>query len=771
MDILNELTQTDLFAYILIGICAILLIILIAVVVSVIRGRKNKSEIALKPESGDEITSDSEDDENQDKYEEEIPDEEYEQEKEEPAFVSDEENTSQNTDEEETNVIERSQQAHTARHEKRDWQKESDTDKLDRHAYADGVNFKYAPNKERYDRYKDMDEQLNMSELNTKTFKIDEEPEQNPENNHSEEFEKDIKERLEKLETSISTVAESVQKMTEAIFNKNEETNTKIDDLSKDMLSLDRGAEIANLSDDVQKIIENQKESMNKPDVKVPSKEDIQGVVSESLKNVNENLESVKSQLGSNQEALIQNLNMIQESNIQEVLVQLLNDVKDVCGNTSNSLDSLMEKVNELNEGVKDLRQRKNEDGINEKLDALLAKEPVVPEIDLSPVKMMQSSFDRLSHKLESLERPKQSPVVSEHPVIQEDKKPKEKKENKQSGQNFEQEENAQEAKLNQTPDKKQDVKNVNTDSDKNEVKPATKKSDEVKSVVEPKQKKVMVQIKSNKKTDAQNEKTAQKQEQKHSEKKDGNKAAKNNSRRQKPTEKEIQKRQEEFHKNLIQKEEQREKEMDETLRKIPLQIQPVKAKAVPMSDEGIQEFKDMKKARKEAIKQKQEQSEHPIIQDVKEEMQEVFGLQDETEILNKSDVENAEHKTESEKQKDFSHESGQKFEKKLETSPEKHEVLSRVEDESEQVDVKEDAIPSYTEQRPRPYERNLSHGESFGNRASNSDRFVYREGVQEHAGDVETFRRARASRVQRNSAVSQRPQRAVRPSRRPFSY
>lgn len=74
-----------------------------------------------------------------------------------------EEDETDDDDEDNTYVIEKSAQAHAKRHEKREWQHESDQDKFDKKAYSQGVNFKYVPNKESMNKYRDMVESEDLS--------------------------------------------------------------------------------------------------------------------------------------------------------------------------------------------------------------------------------------------------------------------------------------------------------------------------------------------------------------------------------------------------------------------------------------------------------------------------------------------------------------------------------------------------------------------------------------------------------------------------------
>lgn len=806
---LNTIMQSDMLYYILIGVVAILLILVIVIIVAIKKSRKRRAEYEEYPEEDTTNESESDSDEEFDQQSEEesnkdvdegddeaLENEEDSESKEDPEEeIVDEE--SEIAERHENNyIIEKSAQAHAKRHEKRDWQIESDEDKMNRGAYAEGVDFRYVPNKERYDRYKDMEDEENNAELGRKTFSVEQPEEFDEESSYQEEleFRENIKAEIQGVKAEVSVISESIQKMTEAFFNKNQELMDKMDSLAnlqeesqykleaQSKKSIDRYANV--LGATVNKSIDEEIGKIKK------TNEEQHKALADTLEKMNKETKelvfSVKNRQGENMEKVLASFGKLEASlailtTSQDVLCQH-KDVEDI-----------IPKLNEM----------------SEKMDARnVTSTKHIEDDQMAVLKALRASVDRLNTKLSNLEVP----------VIH-----KEMEQNKakisDNGQNFEVKKEPVE-----TPAVKPELEHKDSE------KPQETKTEEPKPVeqvkkedAKPEEHKKHPESKTQSQPQPKSQNQSKQQTKPQAKKpavkttsKPANKPVKNTNEKSKapvdkpkanPEQKESPKphvrtkkvpyTSEQFRQKQLEEEKKREAQIDEEIRNSKLLVKTMEATAKPIKESEVNEYKTKfqrhmeEKQRLEKEKAKQQTNSEPVVAEVEKPQPVVADPVEPKPVVTKpepepvsvvekptlKEVEVAEEVSsmgeipfEAEQIQEFSPEAFEEPEVVTEEpiqdeiieSEESGEVYSEesVQNQSVTEDIQNVGVGV------RPYERQTSHAQPA--RFTNSGGFISSGDNYSHPGDVGAYKRARASSRPARVA-SARVQRASRPSRRTY--
>lgn len=788
---LNTIMQPDMLYYILIGVVAILLILVIVIIVAIKKSRKrraeyeeyseedttNESESDLDEEfdqqseeesnkdvdeNDDEALENEEDSENKEGPEEEIIDEE-------PEIAKRHENNY---------IIEKSAQAHAKRHEKRDWQIESDEDKMNRGAYAEGVDFRYVPNKERYDRYKDMEDEENNAELGRKTFSVEQPEEFDEESAYQKEleFRENIKAEIQGVKAEVSVISESIQKMTEAFFNKNQELMDKMDSL-------------ANLQEESQYKLEAQ------------SKESIDcyaNVIGSTMnKSIDEGIDKIKKTNEEQHKALADTLEKM-DKETKELVFSVKNRQGENMGKTLASFGKLEASLAILTTSQDVLCQHKDVEDIipklnemSEKMDARnITSTKHIEDDQMAVLKALRAGVDRLNTKLSNLE----VPVI--HKEMEQNKA-----KTSDNGQNFDVKKEPVEVpavkpglehKDSEKPQetKKEEPKPVKQVK-KEDAKPEEhKKHPESKPQSQP-------QLKSQKQSKQQTKPQAKKPAVKTTQK-PANKPVKNTNENSKapvdkpkanPEQKEPPKphvrtkkvpyTSEKFHQKQLEEEKIREAQMDEEIRNSKLLVKTIEATAKPIKKSEANEYKtkfqrhmeEQQRLGKE--KAKQQVNPEPVVADPVEPKPVVTRPEPEpVSVVEGPTLKEAEVAEEVSSMGEIPFEAEQIQEFRPETF-EKPEVVAE-EPVQEEIIESEESVQNQSVAEDiqsdgmgvRPYERQTSHAQPA--RFTNSGGFISSGDSYSHPGDVDAYKRARASSRPARIANT-RVQRASRPSRRTY--
>lgn len=802
---LNTIMQSDMLYYILIGAVAVLLILVIVIIVAIKKSRKHRAEYEEYPEEDavnesesdldEELDQQSEeessegDDENDDEpfEDEEIPESEESSEEEivdeEPEIAERHENNY---------IIEKSAQAHAKRHEKRDWQIESDEDKMNRGAYAEGVDFRYVPNKERYDRYKDMEDEENNAELGRKTFSVEQPEKFDEESAYQEEleFRENIKAEIQGVKAEVSVISESIQKMTEAFFNKNQELMDKMDSL-------------ANLQEESQYKLEAQsKESIDR----------YANVIGSTMnKSIDEGIDKIKKTNEEQHKALADTLEKM-DKETKDLVFSVKNRQGENMGKTLASFGKLEATLAILttsqdvlcrHKDVEDIIPKLNE--MSEKMDARSATSVKHIEDDqMAVLKALRASVDRLNTKLSNLEAPVIHKEMKQNPA-----------KTSENGQNFE---------VKKEPVETPAVKSEHKASEK----PQEKKAEEPKPIVEQEKKEEMKseepkkhselkqhpqpqpksQNQSKQQATFQAKKPASKPESKVASKQPTNKPVKNTNVKSKapvdkPKANQEQKESskphvrtkkvpytsEQFRQKQLEEEKKREAQIDEEIRNSKLLVKTIEATAKPIKESEVNEYKTKfqrhmeEKQRLEKEKAKQQINLEPVVTEVEKPQPVVADPVEPKPVVTRpepepvsvveeptlKEVEVAEEVSsmgeipfEAEQIQEFRPETVEEPEIVTE-EPVQEEIIEpeeSVQDQSVAEDIQSDGMGV------RPYERQTSHAQPA--RFTNSGGFISSGDSYSHPGDVGAYKRARASSRPARVANT-RAQRASRPSRRTY--
>ena len=797
--------QSDMLYYILIGAVAVLLILVIVIIVAIKKSRKHRAEYEEYPEEDavnesesdldEELDQQSEeessegDDENDDEpfEDEEIPESEESSEEEivdeEPEIAERHENNY---------IIEKSAQAHAKRHEKRDWQIESDEDKMNRGAYAEGVDFRYVPNKERYDRYKDMEDEENNAELGRKTFSVEQPEKFDEESAYQEEleFRENIKAEIQGVKAEVSVISESIQKMTEAFFNKNQELMDKMDSL-------------ANLQEESQYKLEAQsKESIDR----------YANVIGSTMnKSIDEGIDKIKKTNEEQHKALADTLEKM-DKETKDLVFSVKNRQGENMGKTLASFGKLEATLAILttsqdvlcrHKDVEDIIPKLNE--MSEKMDARSATSVKHIEDDqMAVLKALRASVDRLNTKLSNLEAPVIHKEMKQNPA-----------KTSENGQNFE---------VKKEPVETPAVKSEHKASEK----PQEKKAEEPKPIVEQEKKEEMKseepkkhselkqhpqpqpksQNQSKQQATFQAKKPASKPESKVASKQPTNKPVKNTNVKSKapvdkPKANQEQKESskphvrtkkvpytsEQFRQKQLEEEKKREAQIDEEIRNSKLLVKTIEATAKPIKESEVNEYKTKfqrhmeEKQRLEKEKAKQQINLEPVVTEVEKPQPVVADPVEPKPVVTRpepepvsvveeptlKEVEVAEEVSsmgeipfEAEQIQEFRPETVEEPEIVTE-EPVQEEIIEpeeSVQDQSVAEDIQSDGMGV------RPYERQTSHAQPA--RFTNSGGFISSGDSYSHPGDVGAYKRARASSRPARVANT-RAQRASRPSRRTY--
>lgn len=803
---LNTIIQSDMLYYILIGAVAVLLILVIVIIVAIKKSRKHRAEYEEYPEEDAVNESESDLDEEFDQQPEEESDEDADEGDDE--LFEDEEAPENKEDPEEeivdeepgiaerhenNYIIEKSAQAHAKRHEKRDWQIESDEDKMNRGAYAEGVDFRYVPNKERYDRYKDMEDEENNAELGRKTFSVEQPEEFDEELAYQEEleFRENVKEEIQEIKNEVSVISESIQKMTEAFFNKNQELMDKMDSL-------------ANL----------QKESQYK--LEAQSKESIDryaNVIGSTMnKSIDEGIDKIKKTNEEQHKALADTLEKM-DKETKELVFSVKNRQGENMGKVLASFGKLEASLAILTTAQDVLCQHKDVEDIIPKLNEMSEKMDArnvtstkhIEDDQMAVLKALRAGVDRLNTKLSNLE----VPVI--HKEMEQNKA-----KTSDNGQNFEvkkepvevpavkpelehkNSEKPQETKA-EEPKPVEQVKKEDARPEEHKKHPESKAESQLqpKSQNQPKQQ-----------TKPQAKKPVSKSEPKVASKQPANKPVKNSNVKSKapvskpkanPEQKESPKphvrtkkvpyTSEQFHQKQLEEEKKREAQMDEEIRNSKLLVKTIEATAKPIKKSEADEYKTKfqkhmeEKQRLEKEKAKQQANSEPVVAEVEKpqpiaadpvepkpvvtrpEPEPVSVVEEPTlkepEVVEDvSSIDEVPYKAE--QIQEFKPETFEEPEVVTE-EPVQDEIIESeesVQNQSVAEDIQSDGMGV------RPYERQTSHAQPA--RFTNSGGFISSGDSYSHPGDVDAYKRARASsRPARVANV--RAQRASRPSRRTY--
>lgn len=794
---LNTIMQSDMLYYILIGAVAVLLILVIVIIVAIKKSRKHRAEYEEYPEEDTANESESDSDEEFDQQSEEESgegDNESDNEPFEDEEISENEESSEEEiiDEEpevverhENNyIIEKSAQAHAKRHEKRDWQIESDEDKMNRGAYAEGVDFRYVPNKERYDRYKDMEDEENNAELGRKTFSVEQPEEFDEESAYQEEleFRENIKAEIQGVKAEVSVISESIQKMTEAFFNKNQELMDKMDSL-------------ANLQEESQYKLEAQ------------SKESIDhyaNVLGATVnKSIDEEIGKIKKTNEEQHKALADTLEKM-DKETKELVFSVKNRQGENMGKTLASFGKLEASLAILTTSQDVLCQHKDVEDIIPKLNEMSEKMDAknvtstkhIEDDQMAVLKALRAGIDRLNTKLSNLE----VPVI--HKEMEQNKA-----KTSDNGQNFDVKKEPVEV-----PAVKPELEHKDSE------KPQETKTEEPKPVeqvkkedAKPEEHKKHLESKPQSQPQLKLQKQSKQQAKKPAVKttpKPANKPVKNTNEKSKapvdkpkanPEQKEPPKphvrtkkvpyTSEKFHQKQLEEEKIREAQMDEEIRNSKLLVKTIEATAKPIKKSEANEYKTKfqrhmeEQQRLEKEKAKQQINPEPVIAEPVKPQPVVADPVEPKPVVTRPEPEpvsvvegptlkEAEVAEEVSSMGEIPFEAEQIQEFKPETfeepevvteEPVQEEIIESeesVQNQSVAEDIQSDGMGV------RPYERQTSHAQPA--RFTNSGGFISSGDNYFHPGDVDAYKRARASSRPARVA-STRAQRASRPSRRTY--
>ena len=808
---LNTIMQSDMLYCILIGVVAVLLILVIVIIIAIKKSRKHRAEYEEYPEEDTTNESESDSDEEFDQQSEEESGEGDDESDDEP--FEDEENpeSEENSEEETTDeepeiaerhennyIIEKSAQAHAKRHEKRDWQIESDEDKMNRGAYAEGVDFRYVPNKERYDRYKDMEDEENNAELGRKTFSVEQPEEFDEESAYQEEleFRENIKAEIQGVKAEVSVISESIQKMTEAFFNKNQELMDKMDSL-------------ANLQEESQYKLEAQsKESIDR----------YANVIGSTMnKSIDEGIDKIKKTNEEQHKALADTLEKM-DKETKELVFSVKNRQGENMGKVLASFGKLEASLAVLTTSQDVLCQHKDVEDIipklnemSEKMDARnIASTKHIEDDQMAVLKALRAGVDRLNTKLSNLE----VPVI--HKEMEQNKA-----KTSDNGQNFEVKKEPVEVPAvkpeleHKDSEKPQETK---TEEPKpvEQVKKEDAKPEEQKKHPESKpqsQPQLKSQKQSKQQTKPQAKKPAVKATPKPANKPVKNTNVKSKAPVDKPKANQEQKESpkphvrtkkvpytsEQFRQKQLEEEKKREAQIDEEIRNSKLLVKTIEATAKPIKKSEANEYKtkfqrhmeEQQRLEKEKEKAKQQINPEPVVAEpvkpqpvvadpveskpvvTRPEPEPVSVVEEPT--LKEAEVAEevfsmGEIPFEAERIQEFRPETVEEPEivteepvqEEIIGPEESGEVYSEesVQDQSVTEDIQNVGVGV------RPYERQTSHAQPA--RFTNSGGFISSGDNYSHPGDVGAYKRARASSRPARVA-STRAQRASRPSRRTY--
>lgn len=798
---LNTIIQSDMLYYILIGAVAVLLILVIVIIVAIKKSRKHKAEYEEYPEEDAVNESESDLDEELDQQSEEESDEDADESGDEPfedeEVLNNEEGSEEEPIDEEPEVaerhennyiIEKSAQAHAKRHEKRDWQIESDEDKMNRGAYAEGVDFRYVPNKERYDRYKDMEDEENNAELGRKTFSVEQPEKFDEESAYQEEleFRENIKAEIQGVKAEVSVISESIQKMTEAFFNKNQELMDKMDSL-------------ANLQEESQYKLEAQ------------SKESIDhyaNVLGATVnKSIDEEIGKIKKTNEEQHKALADTLEKM-DKETKELVFSVKNRQGENMGKVLASFGKLEASLAILTTSQDVLCQHKDVEDIipklnemSEKMDARnITSTKHIEDDQMAVLKALRAGVDRLNTKLSNLEVPVIHKEMEQNKVKTSD-----------NGQNFDvkkepveipavkpelehkDSEKPQETKAEEPKPveqvKKEDAKpeeHKKHPESKTQSQPQPKSQNQSKQQTKPQAKKPAVKTTSkpvNKPVKNTNVKS----------KAPVDKPKANPEQKEPPKPhvrtKKVPYTSEKFHQKQLEEEKIREAQMDEEIRNSKLLVKTIEATAKPIKKSEANEYKtkfqrhmeEQQRLEKEKAKQQinpepvaaEPVKPQPVVADPVEPKPVVTRPEPEpVSVVEEPTLKEAEVAEEVSSMGEIPFEAEQIQEFKPETfeepevvaeEPVQEEIIESeesVQNQSVAEDIQSDGMGV------RPYERQTSHAQPA--RFTNSGGFISSGDSYSHPGDVGAYKRARASSRPARVANT-RVQRASRPSRRTY--
>lgn len=806
---LNTIIQSDMLYYILIGVVTVLLILAIVIIVAIKKSRKHRTEYEEYPEEDAVNESESNSDEEFDQQSEEESDEDADESGDEPfedeEVLNNEEGSEEGPIDEEPEVaerhennyiIEKSAQAHAKRHEKRDWQIESDEDKMNRGAYAEGVDFRYVPNKERYDRYKDMEDEENNAELGRKTFSVEQPEEFDEESAYQEEleFRENVKEEIQEIKNEVSVISESIQKMIEAFFNKNQELMDKMDSL-------------ANLQEESQYKLEAQsKESIDR----------YANVIGSTMnKSIDEGIDKIKKTNEEQHKALADTLEKM-DKETKDLVFSVKNRQGENMGKVLASFGKLEASLAILTTSQDVLCQHKDVEDIIPKLNEMSEKIDSrnttsvkhIEDDQMAVLKALRAGVDRLNTKLSNLEAPVIHKEMKQNPA-----------KTLESGQNFEvkkepvevpavkpelehkNSEKPQETKA-EEPKPVEQVKKEDTKSEehkkhpesKTQSQPQPKSQNQSKQQTKPQAKKPAVKTTSkpvnkpvkntNVKSKAPVDKPKANQEQKES--------PKPHVRTKK-----VPYTSEQFRQKQLEEEKKREAQIDEEIRNSKLLVKTMEATAKPIKESEVNEYKTKfqrhmeEKQRLEKEKAKQQANSEPVVAEVEKpqpiaadpvepkpvvtrpesepvSVVEAPTLKEPEVVEDVSSIDEVPYKAE--QIQEFKPETfgepeivtEEPIQEEIVEPEESGEVYSEesVQNQSVAEDIQSDGMGV------RPYERQTSHAQPA--RFTNSGGFISSGDSYSHPGDVGAYKRARASSRPARVANT-RAQRASRPSRRTY--
>ena len=806
---LNTIMQSDMLYYILIGAVAVLLILVIVIIVAIKKSRKHRAEYEEYPEEDTANESESGLDEEFDQQSEEESDKDID-ESDDETLENEEDSESKEDPEEEimdeepeiaerhenNYIIEKSAQAHAKRHEKRDWQIESDEDKMNRGAYAEGVDFRYVPNKERYDRYKDMEDEENNAELGRKTFSVEQPEEFDEESAYQEEleFRENIKAEIQGVKAEVSVISESIQKMTEAFFNKNQELMDKMDSL-------------ANLQEESQYKLEAQsKESIDR----------YANVIGSTMnKSIDEGIGKIKKTNEEQHKALADTLEKM-DKETKELVFSVKNRQGENMGKVLASFGKLEASLAILTTSQDVLCQHKDVEDIipklnemSEKMDARnITSTKHIEDDQMAVLKALRAGVDRLNTKLSNLE----VPVI--HKEMEQNKA-----KTSDNGQNFEvKKEPVEVPAVKPELEHKDSEKHQGTKTEepkpveqvkKEDAKPEEhKKHPESKTQSQPQPKS---QNQSKQQTKPQAKKPMEKATPKPVNKPVKNTNVKSKAPVDKPKANQEQKESpkphvrtkkvpytsEQFRQKQLEEEKKREAQIDEEIRNSKLLVKTMEATAKPIKESEVNEYKTKfqrhmeEKQRLEKEKAKQQINPEPVVTEVEKPQPVVADPVEPKPVVTRPEPEpvsvveeptlkEAEVAEEVSSMGEIPFEAEQIQEFKPETFEEPEVVTEEpVQDEIIESDesgevYSEESVQnqSFTEDVQdtgvgvRPYERQTSHAQPA--RFTNSGGFISSGDSYSHPGDVDAYKRARASSRPARIANT-RVQRASRPSRRTY--
>ena len=798
---LNTIMQSDMLYYILIGVVAILLILVIVIIVAIKKSRKHRAEYEEYPEedttnesesdldeefnqqseeesdkdidkNGDEVFEDEENPESEESSEEEIADEE-------PDVAERHENNY---------IIEKSAQAHAKRHEKRDWQIESDEDKMNRGAYAEGVDFRYVPNKERYDRYKDMEDEENNAELGRKTFSVEQPEEFDEESAYQEEleFRENIKAEIQGVKAEVSVISESIQKMTEAFFNKNQELMDKMDSL-------------ANLQEESQYKLEAQsKESIDR----------YANVIGSTMnKSIDEGIDKIKKTNEEQHKALADTLEKM-DKETKELVFSVKNRQGENMGKVLASFGKLEASLAVLTTSQDVLCQHKDVEDIipklnemSEKMDARnIASTKHIEDDQMAVLKALRAGVDRLNTKLSNLE----VPVI--HKEMEQNKA-----KTSDNGQNFEvkkepvevpavkpeleykDSEKPQETKA-EEPKPVEQVKKEDAKPEEHKKHPESKPQSQPQTKVQTKPQAKKPAVKTTQKPANKPVKNTNVKSKAPVDKPKANQEQKESPKPHARTKK-VPYTSEQFRQKQLEEEKKREAQIDEEIRNSKLLVKTIEATAKPIKKSEANEYKTKfqrhmeEQQRLEKAKQQinpepvvaEPVKPQPVVADPVEPKPVVTRPEPEPVSVVKEptlkEVEVAEEVSstgeipfEAEQIQEFRPETFE--EPEIVTEEPVQEEIIEPEESGEVYSEESVQNQSFTEDVQdtgagvRPYERQTSHAQPA--RFTNSGGFISSGDSYSHPGDVGAYKRARASSRPARVA-STRAQRASRPSRRTY--